>query len=893
MLGTSKGERGANAMEHSVYTEPIQSLLETLETDPDQGLSSQEGQRRLEEYGENRLEEGKQAGLVRQVLGQLKDPMILVLLAAAALSFFAGGGRDWLDAAIILLIVLFNTVISVSQEDNARKALEALGKLTAPRAKVLRGGLESRVESSQLVPGDILLLQAGDYVPADGRVLWEAGLQTDEAAMTGESLPVHKRAGGGLPPDTPLAERRNMVIGGTMVTGGRGKVVVTATGMDTEMGKIAGLLLGQDREETPLQRRMSEVSKVLSLLCLGVCAVMFGVGMLQHRDILDLFLTAVALAVAAIPEGLPAIVTIVLAMGVGRMAKRHAIIKRLPAVETLGCAGVICSDKTGTLTKNQMTVLEVWTPAPGQSRQALTLGTLCSDATEGPGGYLGDPTEVAIAQKAAWDGLDKARLDREFPRRGEAPFDPVRKRMATCHDRPEGGVLIAVKGAPEAVLACCTQVMSLQGPRPLTEGDRRRILDSNRELAAQALRVLAVAQREQSAPPRAIGPQELEQELTFVGLIGMMDPPRAEVRAAVDRCAAAGVRPVMITGDHKDTAVAVARQLNIYRPGDKAIDGTSLDFLPQETLEEEIEQFSVYARVTPEHKTRIVRAWQKRGKVVAMTGDGVNDAPALQAADIGCAMGKTGTDVAKGAADMILTDDNFATVVAAVEQGRGIYANIRKAIHYLLSCNIGEILTIFLATVLPFPQAPLSPVQLLWLNLVTDSLPALALGMEPVEEDVMDQPPREKQEALFTKAFSRRLVWQGCLVGGITLLAYGLGLRAGEAVANTMAFATLTLSQLFHAFDARSEDTSLLRLGVFSNAAMNKAFLAGLLLQGAVLLAPPLQGAFSVVPLALGQWGTVLGLALTPLVVCEAAKALRRTRTQHPAPARDKTPAYR
>ena len=880
-------------MEHAVYTGSIQQVLESLETDQEQGLSVQEGERRLEQYGENRLEQPKQAGMIRQVLGQLKDPMILVLLAAAALSFFAGGGRDWLDAAIILLIVLVNTVISVSQEDNARKALEALGKLTAPRATVLRGGLERRVESARLVPGDILLLQAGDYVPADGRVLWEAGLQTDESAMTGESLPVHKKGGGGLAQDTPLAERRNMVIGGTMVTGGRGKVVVTATGMDTEMGKIAGLLLRQGQGETPLQRRMGEASKVLSLVCLGVCAVMFGVGMLQHRDILDLFLTAVALAVAAIPEGLPAIVTIVLAMGVGRMARRHAIIKRLPAVETLGCASVICSDKTGTLTKNQMTVLEVWTAAPGQSRQALTLGALCSDAKEGPGGYIGDPTEVALAQKAAWEGLEKAQLERDMPRRGEAPFDPVRKRMATCHSRPAGGVLIAVKGAPERVLAQCTQVMSLQGPRPITPADRRRISQAGSDLAAQALRVLAVAQREQTAPPRSMDPESLEQGLTFVGLIGMMDPPRAEVRAAVDQCAAAGIRPVMITGDHKDTAVAIARQLNILRPGDKAIDGTSLDFLPQETLEEEIERFSVYARVTPEHKTRIVQAWQKKGHVVAMTGDGVNDAPALKAADIGCAMGRTGTDVAKGAADMILTDDNFATVVAAVEQGRGIYANIRKAIHYLLSCNIGEILTIFLATLLAFPHAPLTPVQLLWLNLVTDSLPALALGMEPVEENVMSKPPRGKQEPLFSKAFSWRLAWQGCLVGGITLLAYALGLRESYAVAGTMAFATLTFSQLFHAFDARSEDTSLFHLGVFSNPAMNKAFLAGLLLQGAVLLAPPLQGAFSVAPMALSQWGTVLGLALTPLVVCEIEKAVRRARNKRPAAEQAQTPAYR
>ena len=882
-------------MERTFYSDTPRQVLDTLDTDPDQGLTQGEGARRLAGYGENKLEKAKPPGLFRQVLAQLRDPMILVLLAAAALSFFAGGGQDWLDTAIILLIVVFNTVISVSQEDNARKALEALEKLAAPRARVLREGVERRLESTHLVPGDILLLEAGDYVPADGRILWAAGLQTDESAMTGESLPVHKRAGDGLPPDTPLAERKNMVIGGTVVTGGRAKVVVTATGMQTEMGKIAGLLLRQGQGETPLQRKMKEVSRVLSLVCVGVCAVMFGVGMLQHRDILDMFLTAVALAVAAIPEGLPAIVTIVLAVGVGRMARRNAIIKRLPAVETLGCASVICSDKTGTLTKNQMTVLEVWTPAPAHRDRALTLGTLCGDAQEGPGGYIGDPTETAIAQAAAQAGLEKATLERDMPRRGEAPFDSVRKRMATCHALPNGEALVAVKGAPEAVLARCTHLLGAQGPRPLTDGDRRRIAQVGGDLAGQALRVLAVAQRLQPALPKSMAAESLEAELTFVGLIGMMDPPRPEVRQAVDRCAGAGIRPVMITGDHKDTAVAIAKQLNIYRPGDKAIDGAGLDFLPQETLEEEIEAFSVYARVSPEHKMRIVQAWQRRGHVVAMTGDGVNDAPALKAADIGCAMGKTGTDVAKGAADMILTDDNFATVVAAVEQGRGIYANIRKAIHYLLSCNIGEILTIFLATLLPVSQAPLSPVQLLWLNLVTDSLPALALGMEPVEKTAMTQPPRGKEEPLFSRAFSRRLAWQGALVGGITLLAYGLGfhLTGTFAVANTMAFATLTFSQLFHAFDVRSEDTPLFRLGVLSNKAMNKAFLAGAALQAAVLLAPPLQGAFSVVPLALEQWGMVLALALTPLVVCELAKGLRRARAGRRAAREEKSPAYR
>lgn len=864
-------------MERNFYKESLRQVAEELKTDPERGLSEQEAAQRLGQYGKNELARSKPPSLLLRCLAQLKDPMILVLLAAAGLSLVAGGQRELLDAGIILLIVGFNTVLSVSQEDSARKALEALQEMAAPRARVIRDGAEQSVDGTALVPGDVILLEAGDYVPADGRILWESGLQADESAMTGESLPVHKRAGGGLPQDTPLAERKNMVIGGTVITGGRGRALVTATGMDTEMGRIAGLLLGQETGDTPLQEKMKEVSKVLSLVCVGVCAVMFGVGMLQHRDMLEMFLTAVALAVAAIPEGLPAIVTIVLAMGVGRMAKRNAIMKRLPAVETLGCASVICSDKTGTLTQNKMTVLEVWTPG-NQRARALALGALCSDARAGKTGYQGEPTEMALADIASREGLKKEDMEARYPRRGEVPFDSVRKRMATCHDKPEGGALVAVKGAPEAVLAVCTQLLTPEGPRPLTAVERRAIQSENSRLAARALRVLAVAQREDSVPPKGYTQETLEADLIFVGLIGMMDPPRPEVRQAVARCTQAGIRPVMITGDHKATAVAIARDLNIYRPGHRALDGPGLDLLPQETLEEEIEAFSVFARVTPEHKMRIVQAWQKRGKVVAMTGDGVNDAPALKTADIGCAMGKTGTDVAKGAADMILTDDNFATVVAAVEQGRGIYANIRKAIHYLLSCNIGEIITIFLATLLHFPNAPLNPVQLLWLNLVTDSLPALALGMEPVEESIMERPPRGREEPLFSRGFSFRLAWQGCLVGALTLTAYWAGLRlTGEhGVANTMAFAALTFSQLFHALDVRSDETSLFRLGLFSNPAMNKAFLAGMALQLAVLLLPPLRGAFSVVPLDGACWLTVLGLALTPLVVCELEKTLRR-----------------
>ncbi len=836
------------------------------------GLSAAEAERRLSKYGPNRLSGKPPRPLLLRLLDQLKDPMILVLLAAAGLSLLSSGGADWLDGAIILLIVVVNAVISISQENSAHRALEALQRMSAPHARVLRDGGEVSAEAARVVPGDVIRLEAGDLVPADARLLEAVSLKADESAMTGESVPVDKSAGGPLPADTPLADRRNMVIGSTVITAGRALAVVVATGMDSEVGRVAGLLLDQEEAETPLQRRMAEISKTLSFLCLCVCAVMFGVGLLQGRDLLDMFMTAVSLAVAAIPEGLPAVVTIVLALGVQRMARRGAIVKKLPAVETLGCAGVICSDKTGTLTQNKMTVRQVWTPPGGDRQAVLTAAALCCDAALSQGRVRGEPTEAALVEAARQAGLDKNDLEQAAPRVGELPFDSERKLMSTLHTCPGGGLRLCVKGAPDVLLSRCT----------LTPARRAAALAANDDMAKGALRVLAVAVRDLDRRPARLTSDALERDLTFLGLVGMMDPPRPEVRAAVDQCRRSGIRPVMITGDHKLTAVAVAGELGIYRPGDLAVTGADLDFMPQDLLEEQVDKFTVYARVSPEHKTRIVNAWRKRGQVVAMTGDGVNDAPALKAAHIGCAMGQAGTDVAKEAAHMILTDDNFATIVSAVAEGRGIYANIKKAIHYLLSCNIGEILTILLATLLGFRQMPLAPVQLLWLNLVTDSLPALALGVEPVEEGVMDQPPRPAGESLFTRAFSLRLAWQGAMVGLLTLAAYGLGeyvLSAPDqacAAANTMAFATLTLSQLFHAFDVRSEYHSLLHIGVLSNPAMNRAFLAGLLMQLAVLCLPPLQAIFQTVPLAPAQWGAVLLLSLTPVLICELTKALAR-----------------
>ena len=863
------------------FAKTRKQVLAELETSPS-GLTAQQAAQRLERFGPNRLEGAKKESLAVRFFNQMKDPMILVLLAAAVLSLASTGGEDWIEALIILLIVVVNACISISQEDNAEKALEALQKMSAPLAKVLRDGGQVRLDTDQLVPGDIILLEAGDLVPADARILECAGLKADESAMTGESLPVTKQAADALPPETALGDRVNMVISSTVITNGRAVCAVTDTGMNSEVGRIARMLTGQEDQDTPLQRKMAEISKTLSFVCLAVCAVMFGVGVLYHHPLLDMFMTAVSLAVAAIPEGLPAIVTIVLALGVQRMVKHNAIVKKLPAVETLGCAGVICSDKTGTLTLNKMTVQEVWTHGGRRRREALTIGTLCNDTVLSPDGKTtGDPTETAFVEAALLDGLDKNAMEQEAPRVAELPFDSDRKLMSTVHNIG-GKFRVMVKGAPDVLLSRCSHILVGEAV-PLSVSLARDVENANAGMAERAMRVLACAYRDLDALPD--GPftsEKLETKLTFVGLVGMIDPPRPEVKEAVAQCYAAGIRPVMITGDHKLTAVAIARELEICRDGDLAITGEDLDFMPQELLEQDIARFSVYARVSPEHKMRIVRAWQKKGMVVAMTGDGVNDAPALKAADIGCAMGVTGTDVAKGAADMILTDDNFATIVQAVEQGRGIYSNIKKAIHYLLSCNIGEIITLFLATLLNFHQAPLVAVQLLWLNLVTDSLPALALGMEPVESSVMQEKPRAANESLFDRQFSVRLAWQGVMVGLLTLAAYWLGEyvlgdpATANAAANTMAFATLTFCQLFHAFDVRSETQSIAQIGLLSNHAMNKAFLVGAALQLAVLLFPPLMVVFQVCALSGAEWLCVLGLSLTPVVVCEAEKALRR-----------------
>lgn len=861
------------------FTKSKEEVLRSLDTDVKNGLSSQEAEKRLQSFGRNELDVKKKESIVKKVIGQLEDPMIIVLLIAAFLSYVSSGFKDWTDSVIILLIVVINAIISISQENNANKSLEALQKMSAPLAKVIRNKKMEHIETAMLVPGDIIELEAGDLVPADVRILSAANLKADESAMTGESVPVNKKALEGLPDDTVLADRKNMLISSTVITNGRATCVVTNTGMNTEVGRIANMLIAEDNNTTPLQRKMAEISKLLSIICLGICILMFVVGILYSRPILEIFMMAVSLGVAAIPEGLAAIVTIVLALGVQRLVKRHAIVKKLPAVETLGAASVICSDKTGTLTQNKMTVVETFVHGNETQEQLLAIGTLCNDSKLTVDGsefrVTGDPTETAFVSKAYEEKLDKNELETSLPRVAEIPFDSERKLMSTIH-KTEQGYRVMVKGAPDVLLNRCT----------IDEADAQKIAAKNADMASNALRVLGVAYKDITEIPEELLSEDIENQLTFVGLVGMIDPPRQEVKEAVAQCYDAGIRPVMITGDHKLTAVAIAKELAIFRSGDLAMTGVELDMMPQEVLEEEVAKYSVYARVSPEHKMRIVKAWQANGMVVAMTGDGVNDAPALKVADIGCAMGITGTDVAKGAADMILTDDNFATIVHAVEQGRGIFSNIKKSIQYLLSCNIGEIITIFVATALNFHQMPLVAIQLLWLNLVTDSLPALALGMEPVEPGVMKQKPRDSRKSIFADGFAASMIFYGVLVGVITLAAYWLGEyvlsnpNVADGTANTMAFATLVFGELTRAFAVRSETRSIFSIGVFSNSAMNKAFLVSLALQLAVLFIPFLQEIFKVQSLTGMEWLIVILLSLVPLIVSEITKAFRSKELQ-------------
>ena len=866
---------------------PKEELLNALQVQAQTGLTDAQAEKRLREAGENRLAEKKKKTNLQRFAEQFKDVMILILLLAAAVSFVVacteGDPMEFFEPLLILVIVVLNAVMGMVQESKAEKALDALKTLSAPHARVLRGGKESVIDAAKLVPGDIIRLEAGDFIPADARLLRSVSLKSEESALTGESVPAEKDADHTVKEDAPLGDRVNMVFSGCSVTYGTATAVVTATGMHTEMGKIASLLEGEEETQTPLQKKLARLGGYLGVMALAACAVIFLVGLLNGIPVLEIFMTAVSLAVSAIPEGLPAIVTIVLAIGVQRMVKRNALIRRLPAVETLGSASVICSDKTGTLTQNRMTLTRLWvegeqsleeagTENSEAARRMLLLASLCCDGsvtfeTDGTERHIGDPTETSILVAAHKNGMDQEKLQAQYPRRAELPFDSDRKLMTTVNEI-NGKIVAIVKGAFDVMAARCVR------------GDLELARVMNDEMSGQALRVLAVGCKELDDVPAVPKAEELEAGLTLVGLVGMIDPPRPEAKQAVALCRRAGIKPVMITGDHVATASAIARELGILAQGDRAVTGPELDAMSEQELEQCVDQIAVYARVSPENKIRIVKAWQHRGQVVAMTGDGVNDAPALKAADIGCAMGITGTDVAKGAADMTLTDDNFATIVDAVREGRGIYANIRKVVGFLLGTNIGEVLTVFISMLL-WHKTPLLSMQLLWINLVTDSLPAISLGMEDVEDDVMDRRPKPKDEGIFAHGLGVQVALQGCLFALLTLIGFVLGERFTGTLegGQTMAFLVLSLTQIVQSFNMRSEH-SLFRIGPFTNRKLNGAALLSVALVALVLFTP-LRIAFGLSLLPASLYLIGLGLVLVPLVVMEIAKAVGLVRKRH------------
>lgn len=871
------------------HTMEAEEVIRVLQSRPE-GLTDAEAGERFGKYGANALEEGKKRTLPAMFLEQFKNFMVIVLLMAAVIS--ATVAKETADAAIILFVVLLNAVLGVIQESKAEKALAALKKMSSPHVKVRRGGNVRQIKTEELVPGDIVLLEAGDVVPADMRLLESASLKIEEAALTGESVPVEKVTEPLKEKDLVIGDRKNMAYSGSHVTYGRGVGIVTQTGMKTEVGKIAGHLAMAEDSQTPLQRKLNEMSRILSIGVLLVCLVMFAVGLLQGRETLDIFMMAVSLAVAAIPEGLAAVVTIVLAIGVQRMAKKNAIIRKLSAVETLGSTQIICSDKTGTLTQNKMTVKAVYmngklmaaeeaSAADGHFRQFIRAIMLCNDSKMDRKGnearLLGDPTETALVEYGMKMGLSMEETEKGNPRVAELPFDSERKLMTTVHQSPEG-VFSITKGAPDVLIERCNHILEDGNVRDLTDEDRKAIVKANKEMADQALRVLAVARKTLDRVPETVTQETMESGLAFIGLVGMIDPPREEAKEAVRICKQAGIRPIMITGDHRDTAAAIARELGIARTSDEVITGSQLSALSDEAFNEQVDRYSVYARVSPEHKVRIVKAWKHKGKIVAMTGDGVNDAPALKSSDIGVGMGITGTEVSKGVSDMVLADDNFATIVHAVREGRKIYSNIRKTVQFLLSCNLGEVFTLFIATLLPalFSDHILFPIHILWINLITDTLPALALGMEQAEPDVMNKPPRDPKSSFFADRVGFNIIYQGILEGSLVLIAYLIGRQYSPETATTMAFVALGLIQLFHSFNTRSNEESVFRLGLFSNPWLIGAFLLSALLQLSVVFLPFLNGLFRVTPLTVGQWLTVIGLSFLMIPIVEAVKWIER-----------------
>ena len=875
------------------YLKSVKEVFTASESNA-KGLTGAEAQRRLTRDGKNKLAEAKKDSLLKRFLSQMADPMILVLIAAAAVSgvtsFYAG--ESFADVIIILAVVVINALLGMYQESKAEKAIEALQEMAAATSRVLRDGRIEQVKSEELVVGDVVLLEAGDAVPADGRIIECASMKIEEAALTGESVPVTKTTDvlyAGEAKDVPLGDRKNMVYMGSTVVYGRGAAVICATGMDTEMGKIADALAQAQEGKTPLQIKLTQLSKILTVLVLAICVIIFAVsllraGSLDGKVLLDTFMIAVSLAVAAIPEGLAAVVTIVLSIGVTNMSKQNAIIRKLTAVETLGCAQIICSDKTGTLTQNKMTVVDAYGDDQALLASAMAL---CSDARigEGSDSAIGEPTECALVNYAHQLGMEKQALEMALPRIGEVPFDSGRKMMSTLHeDKDELKILQYTKGAPDEVLKKCTKIWRDGQAVPMTDADRANIAAANKQMADRALRVLMAAMRIYDEMPTELTPEAVEQDLCFIGLEGMIDPVRPEVKAAIAKCNEAGIRPIMITGDHIDTASAIGRELGILDDTHHAITGAMLNEMDDEQFEKEIEHISVYARVQPEHKVRIVNMWKKKGYVTAMTGDGVNDAPSIKSADIGVGMGITGTDVTKNVADMVLADDNFATIVGAVAEGRRIYDNIRKSIQFLLASNMSEVLSIFAATMLGF--VILQPVHLLWINLITDCFPALALGMERPEADIMQRKPRKTDDGIFAGGLGIDMLYQGVILAGLTLTAYFIGhyIEAGvweittSPDGTTMAFLTLSMAEIFHSFNMRSQRDSLLHMK-YMNPALIWSSIASFAATTLVIYVPFLADAFEFEHISLTEYAIALGLAFLVIPIVEIIKFFQRKAT--------------
>ncbi|MBO3333976.1 calcium-transporting P-type ATPase, PMR1-type [Clostridium perfringens] len=866
------------------YKKSKNEILKDLDVDEKNGLSSNEALRRLEKYGKNKLETKKKKTLFKQFLSQLKDVMIYILIIAAIISAFLG---EISDALIILLVIIINAVIGVVQESKAEKALDALKELSTPKALVKRDGSLKEILSEDIVPGDIVIIDAGRYIPGDLRLIDTANLKIEESAFTGESVPSEKDASFLPDKEITIGDQNNMAFMSTLATYGRGVGVVVGTGMNTEIGKIAKMIEQEENDETPLQKKLSELGKILGFLAVGICILIFIISFFQGRDLLEMFLTSISLAVAAIPEGLPAIVAIVLALGVQRMVKKNAIIRKLPAVETLGSVSIICSDKTGTLTQNKMTVTTVYTNDSyikesefnlndNESKLLVDCMVLCNDATYSEKSQTGDPTEIALLESPFKLNILKEKLEKEFKRIDEIPFDSDRKLMTTVNLVDDKKARVFTKGALDSILSICNKI-SINGKLlDFTKEYKAKVLENSNIMSDKALRVLAFAYKDISKENIVL--DSLEKDLVFIGMVGMIDPPRLEVKDSIKLCKSAGITPVMITGDHKNTAFAIANELGIAEDISQAITGHEIDKFKEEEFNEKIINYRVFARVSPEHKVKIVKAFKSHGNIVSMTGDGVNDAPSLKAADIGVAMGITGTDVSKGASDMILTDDNFSTIVSAVEEGRKIYLNIKKSIVFLLSCNLGEILTLFTAILLNW-NSPLQPIHILWVNLITDSFPALALGVDKTKEDVMNNPPRNPKESIFIKSDKIQLIINGVLIGGITLFAFKLGERlyADSLIhAQTMAFVVLSVSQLFLSLSLRSNTKSAFSLGIFSNKYLVYSILLGIFLQVIIISISFIANIFKVTPLLLYDWIVVILVSLIPFTINEILKLFRK-----------------